>query len=243
MLAWCAGSLAACAAVGGVILAAGSGRVAGAAVLVAAPFLVAIAGLPVRRARFRQLLADPRHHPLDNQAAGRALTAALQASGIREVAVRSGPVDGLARSYRSGTRAVLLMHEALADRPDLSGFFAAHESAHIARHDFARRPVIFSSAAAIWAAAVVIWPWMLVTLPLLVVLAALFNRSMETDCDDLATRWAGLGQAEAAISVLAAALAREHLPAARRLRSALSYPPPERRLAAVRAVAARNPAP
>jgi hypothetical protein len=162
--------------------------------------------------------------------------AALAPAGVRDLVVRAGFVHGLARNYRAGQHAVLLVHEALLARPDLSGFFIAHEAAHLARNDLVRRPVVFSAALASWVLLAVAWPVAVLALPLLIVLAAVFNRRMEFSCDRWAARWVGVGQSELALSVVARD--REHRGLLRALRSLLTYPSPKRRLAVVRAVAA-----
>ena len=204
MLAWCAGSLAVSVATALVVLAASGSAVAAWPLFVAA-WVGVLLGPPIRRARLRNLLADPDYRTVPDGQAGMALAAALAPAGVRALVVRAGSVHGLARNYRDGQRAVLLVHEVLFARPDLAGFFIAHEAVHLARNDNLRRPVVFSAALAGWVFIVVAWPVAVFALPLLIILAAVFNRAMELDCDRQAVRWAGLGPAELALSALVVA--------------------------------------
>jgi hypothetical protein len=237
MLLWCAGSLAVSAVAGVAVLLASGSAVAATPVLVLAYLGVCVGG-PIRRARLRSLLADPQYRTVAGGPAGPALVAGLAPAGVRDLTVRVGAVPGLARNYRAGQHAVLLMHDALLARPDLSGFFIAHEAAHLARNDVVRRPVVFGAALASWVFIAVAWPAAILALPLLIAAAAVFNRAMELDCDRQAVRWAGLSQAELALTALAVARGREHRRLGRTIRSLLTYPSPKRRLAAARAAAA-----
>jgi hypothetical protein len=176
----------------------------------------------IRRWRLGQLLADGRFREQPDQAISTALTATLGPTGVTQVAVRLGKVAGLARALRAGPHAIVLVHEAVPGRPDLSGIFIAHEVGHIVRSDLHApaggrclgrsglgRPGPGLAADRGCPAR-------------LVILAALLNRSMEYACDRFAAQWAGAAAARAALSVLAVAWARDHRSPLIRLRSLMT---------------------
>jgi hypothetical protein len=241
MLIWSLGSLAVSMATGVLVLAV-SGSAAAAWPLFVAAWIGVLLGPPIRRARLRNLLADPRYRTVPDGQAGLALAAALAPTGVRALVVRAGPVSGLARNYRDGPRAVLLVHEVLLDQPDLAGFFIAHEAVHLARNDIVRRPVVFSAALTSWVFLAFAWPVAVLALPLLIALAAVFNQAMELSCDRQAAHWVGFDQAERALSVLVVARRREHRPPVRVFRGLLTYPSPRRRVSAVAAASALHDA-
>lgn len=146
-LAWCGRSLAGCAVVCVAVTAAAPGR-GGAVIFLLAPLLVA-AGPAIRRWRLRKPVTDGSFRELSDQAVGTAPTAALRPVWVTQVAVRRGNVAGLARSFRAGPRAVVLVHEVVLGRPDAgvapgSGCFSrAHHLGTLAQpvHGICLRPV------------------------------------------------------------------------------------------------------
>jgi hypothetical protein len=236
---WLGGSIAFCIIC---LPAALASHVPDAGVLLATPILVLLLGFPLRRARLRQLVADARFLTLAGDPAARALSTALAPAGLREVVLRTGPARGLARNFRAGPRAVLLVHQDLLSRPDPAAFFLAHEAAHLARHDGARRPVVVTSVLAAWFCLVLAWHPAVVALPLLIVGAAAFNHAMELDCDRIAASWIGSAPAEHALEILETARQRMQLTTLQLIRRKLTYPLPDRRLHAVLSAAAPVPA-
>ncbi len=237
LAAWCAGCLALCALVALAVTAAGS---AGNGLVMLALPLSQAPGPLIRRWRLRRLLSDRRHRTLADDPTAAALAAALGPYGVHELTVRVGTaVRGMGRSYRAGGRGVVVLDEHVLRLPWATAFFLTHELGHLARHDFVRRPLTITTLLACWVCGVLTVPWAVVGLVPALALVVAFNWTMELDCDRIAARWAGLGPAERAMSLLDLAHrqpGRSPL-AALRIRLHLTHPPVGRRLAAVRAAA------
>jgi peptidase M48-like protein len=201
-------------------------------------------GLPAQRLRMRRLLSAAQYRELSGDPAALALEIGLRRAGIRRVHLRAGArVRGLARNFRCGRTAVILVLESLTRRPDLAEFFLAHEAAHIARRDNLLRPLVMSALLGSWLAAAVSWPLACAALPLVVAAIAVYNRAMELDCDRIAARWAGAGAARASLQVLVTAREQTTASWTRRLRSMLTYPAPGRRIAAAAGARPADPPP
>jgi Zn-dependent protease with chaperone function len=229
-LAYAAGALALCIVVTGADLA---GPSPGAAILPLAAVAGCCLGLPARRLRMRRLLAARQYRALAGDPAAAALEAALRPGGIRTVRLLAGDrVRGLARNFRCGPTAVVLVLEALLRRPDIAEFFLAHEAAHIARRDTVLRPLLATVLLACWLSAAFSWPLAFLALPLIIAAGAAGNRAMELDCDRLAARWVGADAARRALQVLLTIREQSKPSPARKLRSLLTYPATERRIAA-----------
>jgi len=239
LAAWWAGCLLLCLLTALVVTAAGS---LAAVAMLALPLSQAPGPL-IRRWRLRRLLTDHRYRTLVGGSTD-ALAAALRPYGIHELTIRVGPtVRGLARSYRAGSRGIVLLNEHLLRAPWVTGFFLTHEFGHLARHDFVRRPLVISTLLACWVCGVLAAPLAAIGLAPALALAVAFNWAMELDCDRIAARWVGLGPAERAMWVLGQS---ERQPGQSpltviRIRLHLTHPPVGRRLAAVRAAAGSPP--
>jgi hypothetical protein len=231
-LAWCWGSFAVSVAVVAGVVAAGSSN--GALFVEPLAQLVVFAVLPVvRRVRLAGLLTDDRYRTVAAPAITTAVLRATGPSGVREVTVRVGQVGGFSRCFRAGGRAVLLVHERLPAVPEAARFLLAHEAAHLARYDVFRRPAAFMTLLVCLYGLAEVWPPALIPgLVAVVVALVVINRSGELDCDRLALRWVGLAPAERTFALVQ----RVHRDA---VRSLLTHPSPERRLAACRANAGR----
>jgi Zn-dependent protease with chaperone function len=241
LAAWCAGCTVLCAAVA--LTLAITGSVTAIFPMLALPFSLAL-GSPTRWMRLRRLLADRRYRTLGSSDLTAVLASVLQPHGIHELVIRAGPtVRGLARSYRAGGRAVVLIHESLLDYPEPIAFFLAHEVGHITRHDFVRRPLVITSMIACWCCGALALPLAAIGLLLIPLLVVLFNWTMELDCDRIGARWVGVGPTERAMSILAAIHRRGGYSrlTALRIRLHLTHPPLSWRLAAARAAAGAPP--
>lgn len=198
------------------------------------------AARPVTRFRMRMLLGAAQYRHLARGQAAAGLEAALRPAGLREVHVLAGDrVRGLARNYQSGGIALILILDSLLDRPDLLGFFVAHEAAHLARRDTELRPLLISTGGACWLAVALSWPVMLVTAPLVIAAFSVYARAMELSCDRLAARWVGTAAARSSLQLLISIRDRAAPGSARsriaRCRGVLTYPSAERRIAVVEA--------
>jgi Peptidase family M48 len=231
-LAWCWGSFAVSVTVVAAVVAAGLST--GAMFVEPLAQLVVFAVLPVvRRVRLAGLLTDDRYRTVAAPAVTTAMLRAAGPSGVREVTVRVGQVGGFSRCFRAGGRAVLLVHERLPAVPEAARFLLAHEAAHLARYDVFRRPAAFMTTLVCLYGLAEVWPPALIPGSVAIVVAlAVVNRSGELDCDRLALQWVGLAPAERAFALVQ----RVHRGS---VRSLLTHPSPERRLAACRANAGR----
>jgi hypothetical protein len=226
-LAWCWGSFAV--SVAAVVAVVAAGLSTGALFVEPLAQLVLFAVLPVvRRVRLAGLLADGRYRTVAAPAVTTAMLRAAGPSGVREVTVRVGQVGGFSRCFRAGSRAVLLVHERLPAVPEAARFFLAHEAAHLARYDAFRRPAAFMTTLVCLYGLGEAWPPVLIPGSVAVVMAlAAVNRSGELDCDRLALYWVGLAPAGRAFALV------QRVPRGS-VRSLLTHPSPERRLAACR---------
>jgi Zn-dependent protease with chaperone function len=234
---WSAGCLALCGLVVLAVVATGS---ADAAVAALALPLSQLPGPLIRRIRLRHLGSTRRHRTLADDPALAALASGLRPYGIRELTVRAGPTRGLAHAYRSGGRAVVLVHESLLPHPEPAAFFLAHEIGHVVRHDSLRRPLVITTLLTCWLCGSLAAPLAAVGLVPVVLLIAAFNWTMELDCDRIATRWAGPGAAERAMRVLQLAHQQSRRPAILARRLWLTHPPLALRLAVVRGAGGRT---
>jgi Zn-dependent protease with chaperone function len=234
-LAWCAGAFAVSTAAVAAVVVSTPDAVTELAVFPVAQLVVFAIGPLIGRLRLRQLLRDRRYRTAREDAVIAAVLTAVTPSGVRRLTVRVGQVNGFARNLRAGRHAVILVHERLPLRPEAAKFMIAHESAHVARYDQARRPAVVMTILICWVSLALVWlPAAVIAAPLAVAAIGLFNRAMELDCDRLGARWVGFTAAEQAFSLIETAQRQTPKKAVRTARSLLTYPSPSRRLASCR---------